>query len=315
MKWSRGRGLLLVAFVVSSCGGDNRGNAAQASRGATIKSTDFDGEVALGYIRSQLAFGPRVPGTPAHVRTGDWITAQMRARADTVLEQRWTHRTAQGKVLRLRNIFARYNVPAEKRVLLLAHWDTRPTSDAAEDSVLRTRPFPGANDGGSGVAVLMALADQLKKQKPGIGVDLLFVDGEDYGDFATDTDVLLGAKYFAEHMSPDYKPLYGILLDMVGDADLKLPYEGNSLTGAPEVVQRVWGMAKDMGYESVFVPQNQGPVTDDHLPFLKKGLRVIDVVDIDYCCHHKPTDAIDRVSAKSLKIVGDVMLALIRGES
>ena len=152
-----------MAFVVSSCGGDNRSNAAQASGGATIKTTDFDGEVALGYIRSQLAFGPRVPGTPAHVRTGDWITAQMRARADTVLEQRWTHRTAQGKVLRLRNIFARYNVPAEKRVLLLAHWDTRPTSDAAEDSVSRTRPFPGANDGGSGVAVLMALADQLKK--------------------------------------------------------------------------------------------------------------------------------------------------------
>lgn len=307
---------LLAAFLLSgaSCAGDTGATRGDAG-GAAVKTTDFDGGAALGYIRSQLDFGPRVPGTRAHVRTGDWITAQMRARADTVIEQRWTHRTASGKTLALRNVLARYSPAATRRVLLLAHWDTRPVSDAADDSAQRTMPVPGANDGGSGVAVLMALGDQLKRQPPGIGVDLLFVDGEDYGDFPSGTDVLLGARHFAENLpAPDYRPLFGILLDMVGDADLRIPYEGNSVDGAPEVVQRVWGMAKEMGYESIFVPQNMGPVTDDHVPLLRKGLRVIDVIDMQYCCHHKPTDTIDKVSAKSLKIVGDVMLALIRAE-
>lgn len=306
--------LLLATGALLACGSGKEGSAAQ--RATPVKTTNFDGDVALGYVRDQLAFGSRVPGSPAHARMADWLVTTLRARADTVIEQRWTHTTKAGKQLPLRNVLARFKPQAERRVLLLAHWDSRPTSDEAEDPAQRATPVPGANDGASGVAVLLAIADRLKQEPPGIGVDLLFVDGEDYGDFSTDTDVLLGSRYFADHLpSPTYRPLYGVLLDMIGDADLAIPYEGNSLEQAPEVVQRVWGMAKDMGYERYFTPQNQGPITDDHVPLLQKGLRVIDVIDMQYCCHHKPTDTIDKVSPRSLKVVGDVMLGLIRSES
>jgi glutaminyl-peptide cyclotransferase len=310
----RCRRVLPLVLGVLACGGDREGNAAPRDRAPTVvRTTPFEADSALSYVRTQLAFGPRVPGSSGHRRTGDWIVMRLRERADTVIEQRWTHRAKDGKLLPLRNILARFRPEATERVLLLAHWDTRPVSDAADDPAQRTIPVPGANDGGSGVAVLLAIADQLRRQPARVGVDLLFVDGEDYGDFPTDTDVLLGSRYFADHLpSADYRPLFGVLLDMVGDADLRLPYEGHSLELAPEVVQRVWGTARTMGHESIFVPQSQGPVTDDHLPLLRKGLRVVNVIDLQYCCHHKPTDTIDKVSARSLKIVGDVILQVIR---
>lgn len=307
--------LLAACCLMTACDGDARTRDSAGGSTAAVKTTDFDGETAMSYVKTQLDFGPRIPGTAGHVKTGDWIVAQMRARADTVIEQKWSHaaKFRGARTLPMRNILARFNPAASERVLLVAHWDTRPVSDSAEDTLQRKIPLPGANDGASGVAVLMAIADQLRKQKPTVGVDLLFVDGEDYGDFPSDTDVLIGAKYFAEHLpSPDYRVMFGVLLDMVGDADLRIPYEGHSMNMAPEVVSRVWTMAQEMGYGNIFVPQLGDPVTDDHLPLLRKGLKVIDVIDLQYPHHHKPTDTIDKVAARSLKIVGDVVLGVIR---
>jgi hypothetical protein len=310
--------VLLFTLTGASCSGDRDAaqNGIDTIAVAPLRPpTDFEGDVAYSYVKQQVAFGSRVPGTPAHLRTGDWISAQMRARADTVIEQRWTHVTKDGKRLALRNVLARFKPAATKRVLFLAHWDSRPISDSAEDPAQRTIPVPGANDGASGVAVLLSLADALKRLPPDIGVDLLAVDGEDYGDFSSNTDVLLGSTHFADNLpSADYKPVYGILLDMIGDADLKIPYEEHSINAAADVVQRVWTTAKELGHEQVFVMQNQGMVTDDHLPLIRKGLKVIDVIDLSYCCHHKPSDTVDKVSARSLKVVGDVMLTLIRSE-
>ncbi|HKO16909.1 MAG TPA: M28 family peptidase [Gemmatimonadaceae bacterium] len=293
--------------------------------------TSFSGDAAYGYTKAQVAFGPRVPGTPAHRRAGDWILDQMRTRADTVIVQSWTHVTAQGDSLPLRNFLARVNAKATDRVLYLTHWDTRPTAD--EDPTLGNRrlPIPGANDGASGVGLLMALADALKKTPPNVGVDLLFVDGEDYGDFntysdtASNPDVLIGSTYFASHLpSPDYKPLFGVLWDMIGDAHLQIFQESISANNAPEVVTRVWGVAKDLGYGKYFIDEDHGAITDDHVPLIRKGLRVIDVIDIDYCTtgtactppdprnlHHTLQDTMDKVSAKSLQIVGDVATALV----
>ncbi len=276
--------------------------------------TAFDGEAALGYVRDQLAFGARVPGTEAHVRAGDWIAARMRERADTVTEQRWTHTTADGKQLAMRNIFARIRPEATERVLYLAHWDTRPISDLASDPRARSIPVPGANDGASGVALLIALADALKKTPPSVGVDLLFVDGEDYGQFGPPlVDVLIGSTYFANNLpSPDYRPIFGVLWDMIGDRDLRIMVEQNSMDRAPEVVERVWSVAQELGHGDVFVRQSAGAITDDHIPLLDKGLRVIDVIDLEYPAHHTPDDLLDKVSARSLKIVGDVALTLVR---
>ena len=282
--------------------------------------TAFDGAAALAYASAQVAFGPRVPGTPAHVKSGDWIVTMMRQRADTVIEQRFTHRTADGKVLPLRNVLARFRPAATQRVLYVTHWDTRPTAD--EDRVLGNRgtPIPGANDGAAGVGMFVALGDALKKTPPNVGVDLLFVDGEDYGASFDPpyVDVLLGSQYFAAHLpSADYRPVYGVLWDMIGDKDLNIYQEARSVASAPEVVSRVWQKAADLGYAKYFIARGGQEVIDDHVPLIAKGLRVIDVIDIDYGppapngYHHTLQDTMDKISARSLQVVGDVALALL----
>jgi hypothetical protein len=275
---------------------------------------EFEGATALGYIQTQVGFGPRIPGTEAHRRMGGWLDSLLRQRADTVLVQSWPHVTARGDTLPLRNFIARFNPSAEKRLLLLAHWDSRPVADSprSRDS---TKPVQGANDGGSGVAVLLGLADVLKRSPPTAGVDLLFVDGEDYGDFTKDSaDVLIGSRYYAAHQLPGARPLYAVLFDLVADKDLQIYQEGNSLVGAPEVVELVWDTAKDLGYASYFIPSPRHTLIDDHIQLQKAGIRAIDVVDFDYPAWHTPDDTIDKVSAASLQVVGDVAVALVRRE-
>ena len=285
-----------------------------ACRDTEPKAGKFDGESALRYAKAQVDFGPRVPGTESAKRAGDWIVAEMKQRADTVIVQEWTHITQDGKHLPMRNILARFNPSATERILYVTHWDTRPISDRSEDPAERQVPVPGANDGASGVGLFIALGDALKKNPTTTGVDLLFVDGEDYGEFDEKlADVLIGSTYFAKNL-PDssYRPLFGVLWDMIGDRDLTFRKEGYSLQRAPEVVDRVWAKAAELGHDRVFLEAEQGPVTDDHLPLLEAGLRVIDVIDLDYPDHHRPSDTIDKISARSLSIVGEVAEALLR---
>lgn len=293
--------------------------------GGQRAKTDFSASAAMGYAQAQVAFGPRVPGTPAARKAGDWIVEQMRQRADTVIVQEWTHVTARGDTLPLRNILARFNPAARERILYLTHWDTRPKAD--EDPVFGNRAgsFDGANDGASGVGLFVAIADLLKKTRPTTGVDLLFVDGEDWGDFGGyedggAPDVLIGSTYFAKHLpEADYKPLFGVLFDMIGDANLDIYQEGNSLARAPEVVRRVWKTADELGYSKSFIASDGGPITDDHIPLQNAGLRVIDVIDINYrspdqqTYHHTTMDTMDKLSLKSFQIVGDVAVTLLRG--
>jgi len=302
--------LSLAAFLVSAC-------SAQQPPAAEI-----DGAAALEYARAQVGFGPRVPGTDGHARMAAWLDSVTRAKADTVLVQAWEHTTLTGDTIPQRNFLARFNPTAGPRLLFLAHWDTRPKADAAA-SADTTHPVLGANDGASGVAVLLAMADALKKMPPEIGVDLLFVDGEDYGDFAyyespEGSDVLIGARYYAANLPPGPAPRFAVLLDMVGDQNPRFPKESYSVTGAPEVVDRVWSLAARMGHGAVFVDEQGGPLTDDHLPLQKVGIRAIDVIDFDYGPNnsfwHTTEDTIDKLSAQSLKIVGDVMMGVIRTE-
>lgn len=280
--------------------------------GAKGADREFDGRRAFTYIERQMAFGPRVPGTAGHRQTGDWLLAELRARADTVVVQAFTQRTAKGATLELRNFFARFRPGATERILFVAHWDTRPKADKSPNLGQQQLPVPGANDGASGVAVLLGVADALKARAPGIGVDLLFVDGEDYGDFTDSTETLLGSRYFAAHLPPAYTTLFAVVFDMVGDKDLQIPQEGHSMSGAPEVVQRVWRTAADLGYGRVFVPRVGEALTDDHVPLQQAGIRAIDVIDFDFPYHHTTEDTIDKVSAASLQIVGDVAVALVR---
>ena len=309
--------LVVLIGIAAACNSDaNSGSAAQrstAQRSTPTISTGFSGAAAYGYAKTQVGFGPRVPGTPAAKRAGDWIISQMRSRADTVIVQSWTHTTADGKKLPMRNIFARFRPELAERVLYITHWDSRPVSESAATDAERKMPVPGANDGASGVGLFIALGDYLKKTRPTVGVDLLFVDGEDYGQFGPpQVDVLLGSKYFAAHLpTPGYRPLFGVLWDMIGDKDLRIPYEMISFQQAPEVVARVWQTAADLGHGNIFVQESGGEVTDDHVPLLGAGLRVIDVIDLDYPPHHTPHDTMDKISAQSLAIVGDVAAALV----
>jgi len=303
--------ILIVCMIVGCKGDAKEGSAAQRSPVAT--STGFNGMAAYNYAKAQVDFGPRVPGTPAARQAGDWIIRQMRTRADTVIVQSFTYTTADGKRLSLRNILARFRPELAERVLYVTHWDSRPISEAATAEAEKKMPVPGANDGASGVGMFVALGDVLKKTKPNVGVDLLFTDGEDYGQFGPpEVDVLIGSKYFASHLpSPGYKPLYGVLWDMIGDKDLRIPYEMLSFQRAPEVVSRVWQTAADLGYGNVFVQESGGDVNDDHVPLLDAGLHVIDVIDLTYPPHHTPYDTMDMISPKSLATVGDVATALV----
>jgi Zn-dependent M28 family amino/carboxypeptidase len=317
--------LLCTIFALAAC--------AQIKDRFSGPKTDFNGDSALSYAKQQLAFGPRTPGTAAHDSAGDWIVAQMKRRTDSVTVQSWVQTTANGTKLPLKNILARFNPAATSRVLYLTHWDTRPTADEDPNFGNKARPILGANDGASGVGLLIALADVFKQTPPNFGVDLLFVDGEDWGSFNADStgrypDALFGSQYFADHPpSPDYKPLFGVLFDMIGDKDLQLYQEGNSLQNAPEVVSRVWRTAADLGYGAYFRDQPMTAVIDDHVPLEQKGMHVIDVIDLQYGVlppnagpndlpnpnyHHTLEDPIDKISAKSLQIVGDVAVTLVK---
>jgi len=298
----RGLWIAILASVVACRGG----------KGGKSHTHEFNGERAFGYLSEQVAFGPRIPGRPAHEQTGDWILTHLKSTADTVIVQAFTHVTRHGDTLHLRNFLARFHPQATERVLYLAHWDTRPHADQSANLGAQRMPVTGANDGASGVALLLGVADALKAKPPASGVDLLFDDGEDYGDFADTNDVLIGSRYFAAHQPPGYPPLFAVLFDMIGDKNLDIYYEGNSEIAAPEVVDRVWRTASDLGYRQYFLPGVKHTLIDDHVPLQHAGIHAIDVVDFDYPYWHTTEDTVDKVSAASLQIVGDVAVALVR---
>jgi glutaminyl-peptide cyclotransferase len=284
--------------------------------GPELARDEFDGAFAESLVRRQVAFGPRVPGTEPHAATLAWLVEFLSTRADTVEAIPFTHVTTVGDTVHLTNVFARFRPEAGQRVLLLAHWDSRPVAEQARDPAARRQPVPGANDGASGVAVLLTIADRMNRVPPGLGVDVLLTDGEDWGyDPQTLStvaeDMFLGARHFAR-THRDYRPLFGILLDLVGDQNPVFPWEGHSLRSAPEVVTRVWDVARELGYVEVFVPRAGPPIGDDHVPLNEVGIRTINVIDFDYPYWHTPEDTPDKVSAETLDIVGEVILEVLR---
>ena len=279
----------------------------------------FDAAQAMRWMQYQVAAGPRVPGLPGHRTVGEWLVRQLRARADSVEVQDFTHVTASGKKLELRNVMARFRPSDPNRILYLTHWDTRPVAESDPDPAKRGLPIPGANDGASGTALQLEIADVLKRNPPTVGVDLLFVDGEDYGSFdAPDSlkDVLIGARWFADHLPAGYHPLFAVLWDMIGGFNQKIYQEGYSLDRAPEVVERVWRTAEGLGggLQQMFSPLNGGYITDDHVPLLEKGIRAIDVIGFENYreWHHTMLDTPDKVSEQTLGQIGRLALALLR---
>jgi hypothetical protein len=278
---------------------------------ARSRAPDFDADSAFSLLARQVAFGPRVPGTAGHAAQLEWMTSYLRERADTVWIQRFSHEIPGGPTLSLTNLFAQFAPRIRDRVLLVAHWDTRPTADMESDPALQSQPIPGANDGASGTAVLLELADVLSRHSPPIGVDLLLVDGEDYAP----NHMYLGATHFAANIPPGYEPLYGVVVDMVADQQPRYLQEGYSRQYAPEVVDRVWRAAERLGYRAQFPPVHGLSITDDHVPLNRAGIRTIDLIDFEYgpgnAHWHTLTDDLENVAPDGLGVVGAVLLDLV----
>jgi len=305
--------LAAASFVLVSatCGGADGEERLRRNSGSDQPLPRFDGAAAYELVKRQVAFGPRVPGTLGHAEMAEWLEQYLSERADTLIIQRFEHTSVDGETLPLINFWARFGPSDSRPLLLLAHWDTRPFSDQAQDPADRDKPVPGANDGGSGTAVLLQLAEMFRQQAPPRSVDVLLVDGEDYGDFSDGRDVFLGSRHFAENLPDGYSPEFGVLLDMVGARDLDLPVEGYSNSRAPEVVDRVWGLAHRMGFGDIFRREVGSTVSDDHLPLNDAGIPTIDIIDFPYTYWHTPEDTPDKLSASSLGVVGSVMTRLV----
>jgi hypothetical protein len=286
---------------------------------------------AFFFVEKQVKFGPRVPNSLAHKKTGDYLSATLKKYGANVIEQSFESFSYDGKKLFLRNIIGSYFPEKQKRILLAAHWDTRPFAD--KDKEKPNAEFDGANDGASGVGVLLEIARILNKNSPAnVGVDIIFFDGEDYGEKYNESPPalphgqvtwwLLGSQYWAAHKhQPNYSAYYGILLDMVGAKGSKFFKEGVSVEYAPSVVDKVWNTAAQLGRSNIFVKQDAGAITDDHVIVNEKAnIPMIDIVHYDPVhgyfgdYHHSRKDNLDLIDKEILGAVAQVLVQVIYNE-
>jgi glutaminyl-peptide cyclotransferase len=244
-------------------------------------------------VQTQVAFGPRIPGSQAHAKVIEWMRSELEAAGWQVQIQ-----SSESMGHPIQNLIA-YRNDEPPQILLGAHYDSRLWANRDPDPNKQHDPVPGADDGASGVAILLGLAHTLPKNS--VPVWLVFFDAEDNGEIPG-WDWLLGSKAFVANMT--VKPKEMILVDMVGGADLHLPMEGNS---TPELSASIWQTAADLGYKNVFIPEVKYDIEDDHVPFLQAGIPSVDIIDIDYPYWHTTSDTPDHVSAQSLQMVGDVL--------
>jgi len=273
---------------------------------AEATSPEFDAEHAFQYLVRQCEFGPRNPGSNGHENARKYLISELKQYSKEVVAQEFEYSDKQ-KSVKLTNIIARFGKKGGEKILLSAHWDTRPFAEHDANPEKRNTPILGANDGASGVAVLLEIAKILKSNSPENEVFIVLFDGEDYGK-NTD-EMFLGSRYFAKNMA-QWKPDYGILLDMIGDKELDLPIEQLSFRAAPDLTRKVWQTANDLGLRA-FHPQLGPAVMDDHVSLIEAGVPCIDIIDFDYPYWHTTEDTPDKCSAESLATVGKLILALI----
>ena len=272
----------------------------------------FDGELAFEYLKKQCEFGPRYPGSEAHKSLKNYFIKFLEPYADEILvhEHKQKH-PYNGNDITLYNLLARYNMDSKNRILLLAHWDTRDIADKEENVVNQDKPILGANDGASGIAILMVLS-QILHDSPlkNIGVDLLFVDGEDMGRHGEIDNFCLGTKAFAKDIKLPHTRL-AIGLDMVADKDPEFKKEYFSYIQSKKELDEIWLLAQNLGYDE-FNDSLTGAIYDDHRAFyLATGIPSINIIDFDYPFWHTLDDTVDKCSANTLSIVGNVVCEYI----
>lgn len=269
----------------------------------------FDADSAYALLVEQCEFGPRYPGSPAMPAFRRYLAGKLRSAGANVSVQRFEAVLVRGDTLELVNILGTFNRDARHRVLLGAHYDTRPWADLDPDPANRGEPIPGANDGASGVAVLLEIARVLGRTSPPIGVDIVLLDGEDGGQENSIHDWILGSSHFARNLK-GYRPNAVVIVDMIGEKDVRIPVEGYSGAASPALVDEIYGIAEELGYEA-FTREQGVPVIDDHLPFIQAGLPAVNLIDFDYPYWHTLEDTPDKCSPRSLEAVGEVLLEFI----
>ncbi len=272
---------------------------------------EFNEQNAYRHLVAQCDFGPRYPGITGHVKCREYLTENLRESADSVRLQEFGAVVGSGaSPVPAFNIIARFQPDKKPRILLCAHWDTRPWADQDPDPGNFSTPITGANDGASGVAVLLEMARILSQNEPPVGVDLVLFDAEDLGDPETDEGWIQGSTYFVRNLPPSDYPRFGVLIDMIGDRDLQIHREDYSQEHARDVVDRIWSTAARLKLPA-FKPSVKYPMLDDHIPFLQAGIPCVDLIDFDYPFWHTLADTPDKCSPESLAQVGTLLVTLI----
>lgn len=332
-------GLLLFLSAFSAGCENNKKEEARALQNELdtddLNIPVFNKDSAYHFVAQQVNFGPRVPNTIAHEKTADYLIQKLRQYGAIVEVQEFSATTFDNNELQLKNIIASFYPEKKKRILLAAHWDTRPFADKDSDELKRSEPILGANDGASGVGLLLEIARNLHSAdtEPDVGVDIIFFDGEDWGELegmkrtTPNSDLYedwwaLGSQYWSKNKhNPSYSAYYGILLDMVGAKNSTFYQEGVSLQYAPSIVRKVWNNAETLGYGHIFIDKKQAGITDDHL-FVNEYAKIpmINIVHYDSKAgyfgdyHHTHKDNMDIISKEILEAVGKTVLLTIYKE-
>lgn len=321
---------IVMGLSLISCAGRSKTDSSAAAATDSVESAvEFNADSAYSYVDTQVDMGPRVPGSAAHARCAEYISSELtRHGADTVILQKGETTDYKGNKMPITNIMGKFNPQASKRILIAAHYDTRPWADAETDESKHNTPIPGANDGGSGVGVMLEIARQLGLKNPEVGVDLLFVDAEDSGsnDGWGDHEETwcLGTQYWGANLpyaNASERPIYGIVLDMVGGEGAVFYREYLSQKYAPAINDKVWGTALRGRHASRFNNEVSGAITDDHVFINRVGIPCIDIVE----CNNQTTnsfpptwhtldDDITAIDRSTLQAVGQLVCDVIYNE-
>jgi hypothetical protein len=294
----------------------------------TIKTADFNADTAYSFVKEQVKFGPRVPNSKSQAKCAEWLVTTLKKYTSNVIVQPFTAKAFNGTTLNCKNIIASFNPKSSTRILLCSHWDSRPFADNDPDTTMHRTPIDGANDGASGVGILLEIARQLKIAPSAIGVDILLVDGEDYGapqnaGFTGTDDWALGSQYWSRYPHvPAYSARYGILLDMVGAENAVFSMEASSMYYAPDIAQKVWNIGTSIGYSDYFSTERTNAITDDHVYINQlRQIPTIDIIQHDqstqsgfYQYWHTMKDNMAGISKPTLMAVGQTVLTAVRNE-
>ena len=325
---------VLAGLFLASCNSPDRPKSRETEQSKTKGSVNipgFDADSAFHFVKQQVEFGPRVPNTPAHAKCADYLIRTLKMYSNDVIVQDGAVKAFNGTTLNIKNIIAAFDPGNNNRIFLCAHWDSRPFADHDPDSKNHKKPIDGANDGASGVGVLLEIARQLSISKPPIGIDIILFDAEDYGP-PQDQKLLedtgdwwgLGSQYWSNRQhTENYFAKYGILLDMVGAPGATFLREGFSMQYASDIVDRVWRTANRIGYSGYFFFENGNYINDDHYYINKiKQIPTIDIIHLDqtsatgfYHTWHTVNDNLSNIDKNTLKAVGQTLLTVIYEEN